>query len=1600
MKRLFKILRYTVAILLLLLVTVVVLVNLTPVQNYLAGKAADILSKKLKTRVEVAHVRIDFLNHILLQGLYIEDQAHDTLLYAGEAQVRINDWFIFKDKPVLHYLGLQNTYVHMYRKSSSDWNYGFIADAFSTGKKDTSKGKPFEFDLKVVALENVRFHMDDKWGGEDLDFDVGNLAINAKDLNFDKKLLDIKDIVVKNTDVTVREYKPGHPPRKHNAAIDTFDTTPFNKGKWSVKSKSLSLDGCTFHLVMDDLVPVPGEFDQNHLAIKNIQASTSDLSITGDTIHGTINHLFAQERCGITIKDMRSKVTISPIASICENLYLETNYSKVQNYFAMHYKHFPDFTSYIDSVVMVAHIKDAIVDKRDIAYFAPQIKNFPQVVLRVTGDGKGTVANLGAQHLMVSDGNSVVKGNITMKGLPDIYKTYITFTDGEIVTNGPGILRYVPGLRNSPDVALERLTYAYFKGKYEGHIENFVVNGIFNTNLGSLATDIKMKIPGFNSNTAVYSGSVATNDLQLGILLKQPLLGGITLKEDISGSSFNPDQVQLNIDGTISEININSYPYRKIITHGMLAKKQFDGTLLVDDPNLALEFDGGINYSNKNVNIKAKAHLLGSNFHALHLTTDTITASADFDLDCTGSNIDNFTGYAKLNNIDLKRNTHKLAIDSVFVNATGNDSMRRLLTVQSNDVVASIKGNYQLSKLPASFQYYLSRYLPNYVKTPQKYAPDQNLEFTIKTTTIDSILAVVFPLVRGFDSSSVSGSLNTSAHKLTLNATVPYGTIGNFHMSNIVVAGTGNLDMIGLSANVDNVAIGDSFLNGSLSLTTTVANDSIGFTIATTTPDTSGSITLNGQVLARRDSLFLTVFPSQFYLNQVKWDIAGGSKIVYSDKYLMIQGFSITSGLQKISAATELQNNDKSIIITTDNLDLGQFGSWAGLAMYQPDGRLNGTIKIDKLFQDFYISANMKATNVKFGSDTVGTINLIGDYDGAKKLLTLDPQTGIYRGDASVVASGNISLDSTTHQKLDGSIQFNNAPVVWASPFLAGIMSHLSGTLNGKIGFVGTSYDPILDGQVFLTKAGLRLDYLGCNYTIPEATIHIDNKRISFGTVQILDNFKNQATLTGYFAHNLFKNMRMHLKMQSDKFEVMNLTSNDNNLFYGNLIASMDSFNIRGPFNNIRLNIYNAAPAAKSHIYIPVTTTGDVGTYSYVSFKTYGNAQNKIVRKSSDKIHITIDANLNTLAEMTIVLDPSTGDAITARGDGNIQLDIPPNNDMRTNGIFTIDEGTYTFTFRQLFIKRQFLLNSGSIIRFNGPFGETRMDVDATYGAKARLYDLLSDAEKTSAVISGSELTDAETSQTVNVLLHMNGTLKSPKLTFDLDLPEKHSVGTYAYTKLMRINQDDRQKFDQVASLLLINDFIPPEGLGGATAATGAINNISQIISSTASTGLTNIVNKITGDKQVNIDVKYTNYNYSDQTLGALNRSQVKVGVNKNYFNDRLLVEVGSTSDWGHPANTSNTSNFNLTGDFRIQYQLTQASGLRLNCFRTSDYDVTLDRDIVRSGVGITWRKSFDGVGDFFHGNRYARREKEQTIQKIRNMEDTTTTTKRKGGTD
>ena len=1180
-----------------------------------------------------------------------------------------------------------------------------------------------------------------------------------------------------------------------------------------------------------------------------------------------------------------------------------------------------------------------------------------------------------------------------MKGLPDIDHTLIAFTNGQVVSSGEVLFRFAPMLRENTGVDFSEMHTIRYDGSFIGYIDNFAADGTLVTNLGTIRSQAKLSMPHFDTRQASYYSEITATNFQIGTFTHQPSLGMISFKGSISGSGFEPHNAAVKVNADIGRLGINGYDFTGIYADGVLERNKFDGKLLINDPNLSMSFQGSADISGKEPVINAEAHLLSANLKAIGLTKDSVAASADFDVDATGSSIDNFLGRALLNNINIIRNGHRIDIDSILLQSTADAAGQKIVSIESNDFSVSAVGNFEVSKLPFSAQYIAAQYLPSYIPSPKKFALNQDLKFSVSTRKIDSLLSVLMPSVKGFDSASIRGSLNTTGQLLSLQAEVPSGAIGNVRFRRLRLKGEGNFEGIKINGEAASVMVGDTLLQISLDLNADVAHDSIGFNVTTTSPETYGTATLNGKAVALGDSILVTMEPSEFFLNRSRWGIDGGSGIVYRPGHLSVSKLRLSSGLQTVNIYSRNSPSHDTLFMDAANLDLAQIGNIGGLTAYNADGRVNGTISVTDLFTEPYAKATVKASHVLLGADTIGDIIVIGNYNGKKGVVSLEKGSGIFHNNSSLTAEGTIAFDKSTTQSLDGKISLHDLPVAWLNPFLAGFVSRMSGSANGDIGIGGTGLRPAITGSISLEKAALKVDYLGAYYTIPAATIDITNTSFNLGSVTLHDQYDNTAVLTGKITHDRFHDFRLGLNMKSDEFEVLNLQDYESSVFYGHLIANVKSLSVSGPVDDVRMNII-ASPADISHLYLPVASGGDIGTYTYVTFKKYGEQQSFKIGSRS-KLTINIDAIINPLAEVTLILDPTTGDAINARGTGNLRLEVPAGGDLRMYGNFNIDQGDYTFTFRQLFFKRQFSLLSGSSVHFSGPINQTTLDVSATYRTRASLYDLLSENEKNSSFIPAAELSDTKRQQDVDVLLTMKKNILHPELSFQLALPEKRSVGTYAYTKFERLNSNERELFNQVASLLLIGYFIAPEGIGGANAAAGAINNISEILSTSTSAQLTNIVNKLLGDPKLSVDLKYKNYNVSDVGLaGPINRNEVKLGLRKNLLNDRLILEVGSSYDWGRPVSTAATSsNFNLLNDFRIQYLLSKDGRLRFNGFRTTDYDVLVSTNggnITRSGIGISWRKTFDSFGEFLHSTKYAARQQKHMLEEQQKVDSTT----------
>ncbi|WP_029906384.1 translocation/assembly module TamB domain-containing protein [Prevotella sp. 10(H)] len=164
LKKFFKIIMYIVLSLIGLNVLLYVLLSIPYIQQKVANFAVDKLKTAMHTEVSIDEIRLSLFNNVKLKGIYVEDQAKDTLLYAKSLDVSINPLKLIKSSTVqITSVDLEDFLINVNQKDSiSDFNFQFIVDAFASTDSaavDTTGGSLIIV-IEDLNLKNGRLNYD------------------------------------------------------------------------------------------------------------------------------------------------------------------------------------------------------------------------------------------------------------------------------------------------------------------------------------------------------------------------------------------------------------------------------------------------------------------------------------------------------------------------------------------------------------------------------------------------------------------------------------------------------------------------------------------------------------------------------------------------------------------------------------------------------------------------------------------------------------------------------------------------------------------------------------------------------------------------------------------------------------------------------------------------------------------------------------------------------------------------------------------------------------------------------------------------------------------------------------------------------------------------------------------------------------------------------------------------------------------------------------------------------------------------------------------------------------------------------------------------
>ena len=1533
------------------------ILHLSSVQTFLVKKIAANLSEKLHTKVTVKKVDVRFFNKVLLQDVMIEDLQKDTLLYAGTLKANVNDWFFFKDKIALENIGLNDALVNM-KRTDSVWNYQFLIDYFASPKKRKTAGGDVVIDLKELNFNNIKFNKIDGWIGQNMIANLGKLDLTMDLVDIKNKKIYIKQIFLKNPLFAQKDYK-GNRPEQANLQqiiekIPVIGAFKWNDGGWDIKLGKLDMeDGAFQNDKFTQEPPYVDRFDGKHIYFKALNGSMKDVHFLNDTLTMYIN-LNAKERSGLQIKKLESNLKLTPETMEFKNLDLVTNKSRLRDYFSMTYKSFQeDFSSFLHNVALEANFKEGVLNSDDLAFFSPNLKNWKRVFF-LDGNVKGPLDNFVSKNIKIKTGNTLLEGNLAMRGLPDINSTFIDLQANQLRTNYTDMIGIVPQLKKIQKPAIAKLGTVSFKGNFVGFIRDFVAYGTFNTALGNLTADVNMKTPA--NKLAAYSGSISSTGFGLGAFIQSPQLGRIALSAKVAGSGFNLNDLKAKVNGKVNYVEFNNYNYRNLVVNGDFEKKLFIGHFSIDDPNLKISsLDGALNLLEKNPGFKLQASVEKADLKNLGFTKEAFNFSGNLDLNFTGNNIDNFLGEARVSNAKLQQQNNRLSFDSLTINSEIIDG-KKSLSLSSNEIEANITGYFKIKELPDAVKVLLARYYPTYIKSPPFTVNSiQDFTFKIKTNNVDQYVRLIDPRLGGFNNSNISGDFNLQNYNLHLKAVIPQFYYDKKEFNNTVLNGRGNRDTL-----INDIAIEDIIINDSLhlpnsKLIVSTSNDLSFIKLNTSASKILGDAELNASIQTLSDGVKIHFYPSSFIINNKKWQLEKDGELTLRKRFLDASQVKFYQKDQQIILRTELsdENNNTHLVAELKNISLEDF---AFVLPSTPTlkGLVTGTVTATDIFGKTNIDFKGRADSFEFDGRYLGKVNLTADANTTTGLINFKTNAGEKDFDFAVDGSFNYKDSTGNSLLINAFVKSLNIDVL--KPYLSTIFSDIKGIANGNLNIAKSGKDLTLMGDAIINNGSFKVAYTQVRYNFDKQPIHFGKNLIDIGTLQIKDTLGNTGTVSGKMYHTFFKEFSFEeMRFSSPKILLLNTTRKDNAQFYGKVIGR-GNMSLNGDVANMRMNI-DGEPSVtdSSHIYLPTGNSKESNVIDYIDFVQFGSLMdNDASTKGLSNLLVNMNLIANPSCKIDVILNEETGDVIKGEGNGELNITVGTKEPLSIRGRYDLTKGEYTFNF-QTFLKKPFTLSRGSIT-WNGDPLLANINMEAEYLAKN--VDI-------SSITSSINLRQQED---ITILSKITGTLKKPVISFEFQLPERSEFNRdfYVVRRLADFKNDENEMNKQVASLLLFNQFISNSQAlitGNSTLAL-ATSTIGGAVSAWLTSILSSALEKATnGIVSVLVDVNPSlNFQQANQ-LQANIRSSIKFKISKN-----LQLLVGGNIDYNNPI-TQLYSKGVITPDISLEWLINKDGSLRVVGFNRTSIDFTTGQRN-RSGVQLTYRKEIDRLGDIFRSKK------------------------------
>lgn len=1279
------------------------------------------------------------------------------------------------------------------------------------------------------------------------------------------------------------------------------------------------------------------------LRLHDINAEIALDIFTKDTLSANIVSLSLREKSGLVLKNLSSVINGSKLGTNIDFIKIELPHSKINlSKIELQYDSLSDLKHFTQKVKWKAPIDNSTIDLADFSAILPELRNLKEKV-NLEGLISGRISSLRFKKMILTYGKSLsLNADLELSGLPNIQETFIYGQINELKADKFVIQDIASGLSKKPVILpkeLDQLGKIKYSGNITGFFSNLVAYGNLNTQLGSISTDILLKLENRLMDLK-YNGTVKSTNFQLGRLLSEKKLGKVAFNINTNGVKKHNTPIYGTIKAKFDEIVFNNYDYKDIKFDGRYDGSGFDGEINLSDDNIVANFKGVIDLTQKLPIFDFKLRVDKTNLQALNFIDNYPNALLSFSgsTNMVGNSLDNINGYVLFDSITLNNGNKTLNVDQIKFTSRIENNYTNFI-INSDFVNGSFKGDFKYSTVGKTINKIVRYYLPSLaveINPNQKVENhiDIDLQFE-NTTAISDVLNLPYQL-SGI--ANVRGTIDERTNKINLSANAPLLKVQSIHLENLTLDIENIQKQLKLTTRAQ---IADKKTDLRLYLIAVAAKDSVSTQLGwqnaekVTNAGMIKTITKLSNELGKMKAQ-MTIQPTQVILSDSIWNISEAKIDLNTDSTIDIHNFRFEKKTQFIHINGKASKSlADSVTVSMNDLDVEYVLKLIKLSGLTISGFASGKASMVRALHQPIFLANLRVVDIALNHTILGDANIKSTWDKENKQLLLDGDVFKKNNDTLVVAKGVFvpRLDS-----LDLNLDARGLNIHFLNQYFAGVADNVQGEGYGKMKLFGPMKKLGLKGKAYIDKGQATIGMLKTTYYFND-TIKLERNILTAHNLRLYDEERNKGTLNGIIHHDgLFANMTYNATITAKNMLAMNTHSTDNDYFFGKAYAT-GTVNIYGDTKEANI-IIKAISQPKTKCFIQMGGTSSASDNNFINFESPNQTSNKVETKkvTSNNFNVKVDMQIdvNPDALMELIVDPKGGDIISAKGNGSLRVEFDSFSALKLYGTYVIDVGSYLFTLQTL-IRKDFKIDQGSTISWTGNPFEAQVDIRALYSLTASLSDLIDDAN----------LTTSRGSVPVNCVLNLTEDLMKPTIKFEIELPASDESRRQIVNSIINTEEMVNR---QIAYLLVLGKFYTPDNSNNNQNA--GLNNFTSFAFSTLSAHMNNWIQKSLNNNNLSFGL--------DWQKSELQTDEIKAQL--NYQNKRVILN----GEFGYRNDNLNTSTnaSKLIGDFDLEYLLTESGKIRGKFYSHSIDRAQLKEAKTTQGLGIVYKEDFNSVGD------------------------------------